>query len=49
MTKMKMTNTKVRETSGKRRGSDMIANDQLKKIIGGIREEEGDPGEGVGV
>ena len=41
MTKMKMTNTKVRETSGKRRESGVIANDQLKKIIGGIMEEEG--------
>ena len=41
MTKMKMTNNKVRETSGKRRESGVIANDQLKKIIGGIMEEEG--------
>ena len=53
MTKMKTTNNKVRETSGKRRGSDAIANNQIKKIIGGIREEEGedktyeDRGEGV--
>ena len=38
---MKLTNTKVRETIGKRRESGVIANDQLKKIIGGIMEEEG--------
>ena len=31
MTKMKMTNTKVRETSGKRRESGVIANGQLKR------------------
>ena len=42
MTKMKTTNNKVRETSGRRRGSDVSANNQLKKIIGGIREEEGE-------
>ena len=41
MTKMKLTNTKVRETIGKRRESGVMANDQLKKIIGGILGEEG--------
>ena len=53
MTKMKMTNNRVRETSGKRRESGVIANDQLRQIIKGIREEEGedkmyeDRGEGL--
>ena len=41
MTRMKLTNTKVKETIAKRRESGRRTNDQLKKIIGGILGEEG--------
>ena len=35
MTRMKLADTKVKETIAKRRESGVMANDQLKKIIGG--------------
>ena len=41
MTRMKLADTKVKETNAKRRESGVMANDQLKKIIGGILGEEG--------
>ena len=40
MTRMKLADTKVKETIAKRRESGVMANDQLK-IIGGILGEEG--------
>ena len=41
MTRIKLTNTKGRETAAKRRESGVTANYQMRKIIGGILGEEG--------
>ena len=41
MTRIKLTNTKGRETAAKRWESGVTANYQMRKIIGGILGEEG--------
>ena len=41
MTRMKLTNTKGKETVAKRRESGVTANYHMRKIIGGILGEEG--------
>ena len=45
MTKtMKLADTKVKETIGKVRGSGVMTNDQLKKIVKGIQGKKGGTG-----